>query len=315
MKLKNLMITAVVGVLLVSGCSAGSGNTAIQVGDSAVTDNAVKFTAEYLMGTTDASLAVDTLQQSYLIKEIAEKMDITLDDDETKTLKQQVASFKANEGGKTAGDNLLKSYGLDDDLLLTIAASTFYSDKIFEQVDIADPTDEELRQYFKEDYLRAKHVLIMTQDADTGAELKGDELAEAETLANEILERAKNGEDFDALIEEYGEDPGMASNTDGYFFTDGEMVTEFEEATKSIQPGEFTLCKSSFGYHIIQRLAIDEADESFETFFTDNSTTIESRYIAKQQQDALEQKAEELGIVIETYQDVIDAIVLEDITE
>lgn len=315
MKLKNLMITAVVGVLLVSGCSAGSGNTAIQVGDSAVTDNAVKFTAEYLMGTTDASLAVDTLQQSYLIKEIAEKMDITLDDDETKTLKQQVASFKANEGGKTAGDNLLKSYGLDDDLLLTIAASTFYSDKIFEQVDIADPTDEELRQYFKEDYLRAKHVLIMTQDADTGAELEGDELAEAETLANEILERAKNGEDFDALIEEYGEDPGMASNTDGYFFTDGEMVTEFEEATKSIQPGEFTLCKSSFGYHIIQRLAIDEADESFETFFTDNSTTIESRYIAKQQQDALEQKAEDLGIAVETYQDVIDAIVLEDITE
>ena len=59
----------------------------------------------------------------------------------------------------------------------------------------------------------------------TGADLDEDKLAEAEKKANEILERAKNGEDFDALIKEYNEDPGMESNQDGYFFTDGEMVS------------------------------------------------------------------------------------------
>lgn len=37
----------------------------------------------------------------------------------------------------------------------------------------------------------------------TGADLDEDKLAEAEKKANEILERAKNGEDFDALIKEY----------------------------------------------------------------------------------------------------------------
>lgn len=51
----------------------------------------------------------------------------------------------------------------------------------------------------------------------TGADLDEDKLAEAEKKANEILERAKTGEDFDALIKEYNEDPGMESNQDGIF--------------------------------------------------------------------------------------------------
>jgi parvulin-like peptidyl-prolyl isomerase len=315
MKLKKLLIAALAGALLLSGCStSGSGKTAVQVGDSVITDNAIKFMAEYCMGTPDVSGAEESLQQCYLIKEIADKMGITLDDDETKEIKQEIASFKANEGGKTAGDKLLKSFGLDDDILMTIASTSSYAQKIFEQITIDDPTDDELLQYFKDSYLRAKHVLIMTQDSETGEDFDDEKMAEAEQQANEILEKAKGGANFDDLIKEYGEDPGMSSNEDGYFFTDGQMVTEFEDATKSIQPGEFTLCKSTFGYHIIQRLAIDESDPVVEEYFNDNKTSIQSSYASKQQQDALDKKAEELGITVETNQDVIDSIVLEDVS-
>lgn len=310
MNFKKLLIAAITGALLMSGCSAGS-KTAIKVGDVNVTDQAIKFTTEHLIGTSDTSIAVEALQTSYLTKEIADKMEISLDESEEKAIQKQVSSFKANEGGKSAGDKLLKKYGLDDDILETILASSIYSQKIFEQITIEDATDEELREYFKNDYLRAKHVLISTQDPLSGADVDADKLAEAEAKANEVLEKAKNGENFDELIKEYGEDPGMTSNTDGYFFTDNEMVSEFEEATKSIQPGEFTLCKSSFGYHIIQRLPIDETDESFEKFFTENKVAIQSRNAAKKQEEALNKKAEELGIKVEVKQDVIDSIVIE----
>ncbi|MGN0149619.1 MAG: peptidylprolyl isomerase [Clostridia bacterium] len=310
MNFKKLLIAAITGALLISGCSAGS-KTAIKVGDVNVTDQAIKFTTEHLIGTSDTSIAVEALQTSYLTKEIADKMEISLDESEEKAIQKQVSSFKANEGGKSAGDKLLKKYGLDDDILETILASSIYSQKIFEQITIEDATDEELREYFKNDYLRAKHVLISTQDPLSGADVDADKLAEAEAKANEVLEKAKNGENFDELIKEYGEDPGMTSNTDGYFFTDNEMVSEFEEATKSIQPGEFTLCKSSFGYHIIQRLPIDETDESFEKFFTENKVAIQSRNAAKKQEEALNKKAEELGIKVEVKQDVIDSIVIE----
>lgn len=310
MNFKKLLIAAITGALLISGCSTGS-KTAIKVGDVNITDQAIKFTTEHLIGTSDTSIAVEALQTSYLTKEIADKMEISLDESEEKAIQKQVSSFKANEGGKSAGDKLLKKYGLDDDILETILASSIYSQKIFEQITIEDATDEELREYFKNDYLRAKHVLISTQDPLSGADIDADKLAEAEAKANEVLEKAKSGENFDELIKEYGEDPGMESNTDGYFFTDNEMVPEFEEATKSIQPGEFTLCKSSFGYHIIQRLPIDETDESFEKFFTENNVAIKSRNAAKKQEEALNKKAEELGIKVEVEQDVIDSIVIE----
>ena len=310
MNFKKLLIAAITGALLISGCSTGS-KTAIKVGDVNITDQAIKFTTEHLIGTSDTSIAVEALQTSYLTKEIADKMEISLDESEEKAIQKQVSSFKANEGGKSAGDKLLKKYGLDDDILETILASSIYSQKIFEQINIEDATDEELREYFKNDYLRAKHVLISTQDPLSGADIDADKLAEAEAKANEVLEKAKSGENFDELIKEYGEDPGMESNTDGYFFTDNEMVPEFEEATKSIQPGEFTLCKSSFGYHIIQRLPIDETDESFEKFFTENNVAIKSRNAARKQEEALDKKAEELGIKVEVEQDVIDSIVIE----
>lgn len=310
MNFKKLLIAAITGALLISGCSTSS-KTAIKVGDVNITDQAIKFTTEHLIGTSDTSIAVEALQTSYLTKEIADKMEISLDESEEKAIQKQVSSFKANEGGKSAGDKLLKQYGLDDDILETILASSIYSQKIFEQINIEDATDEELREYFKNDYLRAKHVLISTQDPLSGADIDADKLAEAEAKANEVLEKAKSGENFDELIKEYGEDPGMESNTDGYFFTDNEMVPEFEEATKSIQPGEFTLCKSSFGYHIIQRLPIDETDESFEKFFTENNVAIKSRNAAKKQEEALNKKAEELGIKVEVEQDVIDSIVIE----
>ena len=311
MNFKKLITITAAGALLLSGCSAGAGKTAVKVGDSNITDNDIKFVAEQIMGAPDVSAAVDAIKQSYYVKEIADKMDIELDDEEERTIKREIGSFKADQGGKSEGDKLLKKYGVDDDLLEAIIASSMYSEKIFEQLDIgSDPSDEELKKYFKEDYLRAKHVLISTVDTDTGEELDADKQAEAEKTANEVLEKAKNGEDFNALIEQYNTDPGMSSNKEGYFFTDNQMVSEFEDATKSIQPGEFTMCKSSYGYHIIQRLPIEGAD--FDRFFEENKSSAQATYSSAQEQKALDNKAEELGITTEVNQEVIDAIKVDD---
>jgi hypothetical protein len=77
-------------------------------------------------------------------------------------------------------------------------------------------------------------------------------------LANQLLVRAHAGEDFDMLIREYGEDPGMWGNPDGYTFVEGVMVDEFYEATKALAIGEISgLVPSMFGYHIIKRVEPD----------------------------------------------------------
>lgn len=117
------------------------------------------------------------------------------------------------------------------------------------------------RQEFDKDYLRCKHILIKTVD-DQNNQLPDQDALEAK--AQDIAKRAKAGEDFDALVQAYNEDPGMQSNPDGYVFTDGEMVPEFYEGTRALtMNGISDPVRTDYGWHIIQRLPLRDAD--FET--------------------------------------------------
>lgn len=79
-----------------------------------------------------------------------------------------------------------------------------------------------------------------------------------EATANDVLAKLKAGGDFDALMNEYSEDPGLANAPDGYVFTTGEMVQEFEDAAFALGEGKISgLVKSPYGYHIIKREPLD----------------------------------------------------------
>ena len=311
MKFRKISSLLIAAALLISGCASGNGKVAMQIGDKKITEGAVKFVAEYGLNSSDVDAAAELIEQNYLVNEIASELGVTLSDEEHKNIRSAVASFKSQMGGKKAGDKILKEFGIDDSILEAVLSTSTYAQKISEQIKADEAADEEMKQYFEDEYLRAKHILISTQDQTTGEEFDEAKKAEAEKKANEILERAKNGEDFDALITEFNEDPGMSANPDGYFFTHGEMVPEFENAVKSVQPEEITICKSDFGYHIIKRLPLAKSDENFEKFFEDNKAAVQSGISEKKQKDAVAKKAEELGIQVTVNQDVIDGIVLE----
>ena len=101
-------------------------------------------------------------------------------------------------------------------------------------------TDEEVAKYISEH-----------------PELSGDE---KRLKAEEILARAKSGEDFAKLANEFSEDPGNKGAKDemqGGLYKDvtkGRMVKPFEEAALALEPGQVapTLVESDFGYHIIK---------------------------------------------------------------
>lgn len=107
-----------------------------------------------------------------------------------------------------------------------------------------------------------------TEGADA---LRDAELAKIEVEATEALTRAKSGEDFDALIEELGDDPGMESEpakTEGYLVTEGSnYVDEFEEASLALtEDGQISeLVPTDFGYHIIKRVADAEGPVDFDS--------------------------------------------------
>ena len=169
------------------------------------------------------------------------------------------------------------------------------------------PSDEELRQYFADNYIAAKHILISTVDSTTGETIRTD--AEAKAEAQKILDRINAGEDYDALMNEYSEDPGLSGNPDGYIFTDGDMVTEFYDGAKALAEDEVSgLVKSSYGYHIIKRvpLDVDGQLENYKSLLTTAVAGTMDDLLTQWMQEADVQTTETFDEI--TYQNVRDYV-------
>lgn len=173
--------------------------------------------------------------------------------DEAMELKQ--ASIESL-GGEEAFREQLHSIGMTEDIFNNRMYSSYIytrlNDYLFGEGGQYRVSDEEVQRYMNENYLRAKHVLISSETEN------------AEGLAKEVAERAKNGEDFDSLIAAYGEDPGMAQQPEGYVFKEGDMidegdvVDEFYQVASALGEGEISEpVKNSFGWYIIERLPFD----------------------------------------------------------
>jgi peptidyl-prolyl cis-trans isomerase C len=96
---------------------------------------------------------------------------------------------------------------------------------------------EYLKGQRPQEEVRARHILVETEDAAKGA-----------------VARLAAGEDFAKVATEISKDPGSGpSGGDLGFFTKDRMVPEFGEAAFALKPGETSgIVKSQFGFHIIK---------------------------------------------------------------
>lgn len=114
----------------------------------------------------------------------------------------------------------------------------------------------------------ADHILIATANLETGKALTAEEIQKKTELAEEILARLQESDDLETLFANladlHSEDTGRASYPTGYIFTEGTMVTEFENAVKELEVGELSgLVKSTYGYHIILRRDLQEGLKAY----------------------------------------------------
>ena len=122
-------------------------------------------------------------------------------------------------------------------------------------VEESEPSDSEIREEynksksdFKHDELRSVSYVSWIKEP-----AKNDSVS-VQKLATAIYERAKEGEEFATLANEYSVDPGNQGTKGGDlgWFGKGQMVKEFEKAAFTAKKGEIIEpVKSNFGYHII----------------------------------------------------------------
>ena len=224
---------------------------------------------------------------------------------------KEMASVRRNSIANTTKDaylNQIAQFGFSDqtyqNFMYISQCYQALNDYYFGENGVNTPSDEDIQKYYEDNYITAKHILITTVDPASGETKRTDE--EAKKEAQSILDRINAGEDFDTLMNQYSEDTGLSNNPNGYTFTEGQMLTEFYDGAKALAEDEVSeLVKSSYGYHIIKRVKLD--DSQFDNFKCDIVSAISGSMdeLLKQWIDEAQVETTDLYSSI-TYENVYD---------
>jgi peptidyl-prolyl cis-trans isomerase D len=128
---------------------------------------------------------------------------------------------------------------------------------------VPQPTQEAIQEYYNEhqsDYFvpeqaKSRHILISVPQ---GADAKTDAAAKAK--AEMILKQLQAGGSWALLAKKYSDDPGSkdAGGELGWAQR-GKMVPAFDHAIFTQKIGDIALVRSSFGYHVVQVEARQQA--------------------------------------------------------
>ncbi len=180
-------------------------------------------------------------------------------EDERETIENGVTSFFA-----TASEENINLYGFTEENVRTTLENSVMSSKILEAM-ITDNT-ETLTEEEKENckYRTVQHILFLYEaPAETDASGARVEVSESEAenyrmsqkaKAEEILARAKDGEDFETLAAEYNEDSGVeySFNKNGQTIDGIQFVEQFVVVGNSLKEGEMAIAETEYGYHVMK---------------------------------------------------------------
>ena len=125
-------------------------------------------------------------------------------------------------------------------------------------------TEEDTKDYYTKhpadfeqpELAHVRHILLMTMDPATHTPLSTNTVAAKRKQADDLLKRAKGGEDFAKLAKDFSEDPGSKENGGELpEFARGQMVPEFEAAAFALAKDQTSdIVTSAYGFHIIRMI-------------------------------------------------------------
>jgi parvulin-like peptidyl-prolyl isomerase len=133
-----------------------------------------------------------------------------------------------------------------EDIKTTLTIQKYIQEFVYKDSPV---TEEEIQsEYALSDSATVRHILMLTQGKSQS------EKNEIKKKMEDVLGRARSGEDFAQLAQSYSEDPGSKDNGGLYKkFPRGQMVKPFEDASFNLPIGSISdLVETQYGYHIIK---------------------------------------------------------------
>jgi peptidyl-prolyl cis-trans isomerase C len=224
--------------------------------------------------------------------------------DATKEAAKLWEDAKTQLGTEEALNLRLKAQGLTrEELLAKWSDGALAKDVLIRELKI-NITDAEIKKFYDDnpsqfeepEMVRASHILLSTRDMATNKELTDEQKAAKHKLAEDLLKRARAGEDFAKLAKEYSEDPGSKDTGGEYKFPRGKMVKEFEIAAFALNTNQVSdIVTTQFGYHIIKlsekypahKYALAEVSSKIKDYLTQSAIQKQGpEYLDKLQKDA-----------------------------
>lgn len=174
---------------------------------------------------------------------LAKERGISLTKEEKELAKQAGEEYFAS-----LSEAEIAGMGADAEVIISMYEDHALAEKVYDNIikDInPEISDDEART------ITVQHILIKTYSLDGSGQrvpytVKAKE--EAYAKAVEVLAKAKQGDNFDALISAYNED-----NKSTYSFGKGEMPETYETAAFNLGTGEISdIVETEYGYHIIK---------------------------------------------------------------
>ena len=219
-------------------------------------------------GDSMKEMVNDALVQMLIMNSKAEEYGVSLSSEDNTSVSEYIENFKAN-----VGEEEMAAQGITEAVIKSVIEKSYIASYTYDAMMAQEEVELSDEEKADAACVRVQHILIsttetITQDADgNNVDMTADEAKEyketQKLLAETVLSKAKAGEDFQELANEYtAENAGFEFAFDKNGFDPvnySYMVEPFYKASWELGEGEISdLVESEYGYHIIKCVSLND---------------------------------------------------------
>ncbi len=274
---KILLLSLSLCIFLLSGCV--SSPVVISVNGDKIDGSEFAYYLNYELASYDnpeeltkediekiKETALETAVNNTIVLQKCKEYNIELTAEEKEEIKALREEFIDDLGGSAKYLEFLNEAALNDRVYKKTQEQSYYHTKLMayltentDQPESIGFTDQTLRQFFAENYVKVKYICMSTL-TDDNEPVPDEEYDEQLKLARIVAEGSKEpGKDFDLLIEKYNDDYRMRVYPEGFVYSKLELedIDIFNHALE-IEENEIAGPYSAAdGFYIIKRYPVD----------------------------------------------------------